>query len=344
MRYRTRGHVERDEHYTPTQLEVLRFELPGWQQRTVPLGTRLATEEMTALRLWARKERLAGLAEAALTGGAGVAECPESYVTAVEFAAQADASAAWAHQTLATAGVDSLVIKGIPAALLDYALSGWRSTLDVDLLVRRSEFSDAIEVLQRAGCQRRQAPFDVDWEQRFGRSVTMYAPSGIEIDVHAMISEGYFGTRQSHEIFFDEAMPLQIGRVRCTTMRPAHRLLTACHAAALSRGPRARYLRDIAELVRRPDSEWVETVNDAGDCAVVAAGLSAASPLLPSEHPASRWARTTMYGRRAQAALALADYAGRYGWSMHAASRLMEMKAAAVPAFLSPLVRRSART
>jgi len=264
----------------------------------------------------ARHERITGLLVRAILDGvlpttAQQTEQAElahraSMVTALALEATLVRTAA----LLETAGVDHRVLKGTGVAHLDYPDPALRSFGDVDLLVRSSQFDDAVEVLVAAGHQRKFPEPRPGFDRRFGKGSCLVSPSGHEIDLHRTLAMGPFGLRIPLDDLWRRLSPFEVGGHQFCALGPEDRFLHACvHAALGDNPPRLASLRDVAQmhLARPLDVDFTRRLSSSwGADAVVARAVRMAGDVLGLEAvgPLARWAMTFSPDRRDRRSLA----------------------------------------
>jgi hypothetical protein len=203
------------------------------------------------------RERLTGLASAALADGALVA--PASVVERLH-RSQTDALAAClALESLLLAvverfahhGIDVRVLKGPAIARVVYAEPELRTFGDIDLLVRGTDWDAAAELLVEGGSTARYREPRPGFTARFGKGRCIVAPSGLEVDLHRTFASGPFGLTIDADALMGSGREFRIDEhpteLRC--LDPEHMALHACvHAVLGSRVPRLSTLRDVAEI------------------------------------------------------------------------------------------------
>jgi len=215
------------------------------------------------------------------------------------------------------AGIDHRVLKGSAAAHLDYVEGSERCYGDVDLLVRSSQFDEAVAVLGGLGHRRRFPQPRPGFDRQFTKSVTMTNQLGLEVDLHRTLAEGPFGMRIGLTRLWATSEEFSVGGRRLAALARDERLLHACYHAALGDPePRLVALRDIATMLERADPERVERVLAIADewrgHAVVARALRLTSERLGVRGDALMvWATQHVPSRRDRVALSV--YVGSRG-------------------------------
>lgn len=319
-------------------LRSLRQTVAGWglPGAVVPEGPiPVEAAEMAAIRGWAHDERLDGLLWAAVEGGAFDLDdtmteaVRDDHLRGLRATLTVEAVAADVVTHLGAAGLASRLLKGIAAAHLDYPDPAWRSCFDTDVLVPRQHLMDAVDVLVAAGYRRAEPGLAPWWEQRFARAVVVEAPNGVEVDLHASIATGYFGTAFDHDaLLAGPGAPVMLGGVAATGLPGVVRLLASCYSVVLGRGGHVRLWRDIAQQLLVSGCDWEAAVALAatGDGTVVLAealrGMVAATGV-GDDHPARQWAAGVCPSERAQRAMAHATAAEEQGFASDARSTLL---------------------
>ncbi len=132
--------------------------------------------------------------------------------------------------SLEGAGVDTLVLKGGALASLYYDAPGTRPMEDVDVLVRRRQVRQAIEVLERHGWNPNAAT-PIESMLRTRHSGAWSHPRGGELDLHW----SPLWQPTDEEPFWERAIPLEIGGTRTRALCPEDQLFHLCvHGASWS--------------------------------------------------------------------------------------------------------------
>lgn len=164
---------------------------------------------------------------------------------------------------LATAGVDSRVLKGVAVASLDERDPAWRSYNDVDVLVPPRALLAAADALASLGLHPATPPISRRWVGRYAKGLTLLHESGAQVDLHRLLATGPLGTRVRGECLFERSRAVRVGAVTLTALADEHRFLHACYHAVLGgiRGPRHR--RDILLLAHTvaPDVVMAQVVD-----------------------------------------------------------------------------------
>jgi hypothetical protein len=320
---------------------VLRHGLPGVQPDCagIDIGA-VSPATLQHVAQWAMGQRLAGVwcdllgelvGGTGVQGRAGLLDAAHAlHATQVRTALVCEATAARAVEAMAAAGVRAWLIKGLPVAHLDYPDPAWRSTGDVDVLVQREALHAAVVALEAHRFRRSEPAPRPEWEARYGRAVMLRSEHGVEVDLHVAISPGYFGAALDHAQLCAGQHTIDLGGVQCGVLDDAGRLLGSSYAAVLSRGPNARYLRDLAQQLLATGADWQRAAALArlgdGEPVLAAAVLEATeAALVPPDHPMVQWAGRVVPSARARRALHYAQQGRSAGWLADARSQVMAL-------------------
>jgi len=230
-----------------------------------------------------------------------------SYRHATEAARTAYAQLGEVVRAMQTRGVAVLLLKGAALARFTYRVAALRPFADLDLLVRSKEVPAAHEALRSEGyAVVGEAPSPTDLAWRHARAYFTPAKSQasrdaaganarwggrIPVDLHWRLA-GYPLTVETTASLFAQAVSVDIDGERARVPAPADLLVTlGVHFTRdLWYGkPRMRYVRDVAEVVRRHAVDWesvVETVRRVPPARTpVFLALSAAQSLLDAAIP-----------------------------------------------------------
>ena len=332
-------------------LDVLRVAvahgLPGGELETAASGMELALDdEVIALAV---RHRVQGLLWTAINDGVVVGSdslveaARTAHADAIGHCAVSRATAALAVGTLANAGIDVRVLKGIAIAELDHADPNERMFGDADLLVRRTDHGAALAALTSAGFVRAQPAVRGWWEQRFGKAIEFRAPTGGELDLHLVITGGYFGERIDHdELWAATSVAFLVDGVDGRGLDREGRLLNACCHAVLGGGSGLRALRDVAQLVLISGADWQTAVErarrDGCDLVIAGAVRSTWTSLgLDHQHPLLQWAADFVPDPAQERAFAGYTAARGEGWAPEGLSVLAALGPIDQAAFLAAL-------
>ncbi|MDQ6522854.1 nucleotidyltransferase family protein [Nocardioides sp. LHD-245] len=160
-----------------------------------------------------------------------------------------------AWQLLDTAGIDALVFKGIPLAVLTTGQPGARGAGDIDLLVRPAAAAEAHRLLSASGWalheQCRIEPGMWAWRHvlRWGHTLTYLGP-GADVDLHWRL-DAMPGAQPDPAALLARRTPVEVGGVAVPTLAPADAFR---HLAGHREGwIWLRTLVDLRRLARDPD-------------------------------------------------------------------------------------------
>lgn len=205
------------------------------------------------------------------------------------------------------AGFPVRLIKGSALPWSDYVDPQLRPTADLDVLVPGANLLEAAALLISEGAREVNPEPTADFARRVFKGLTVRMPSGLEVDLHRLLSWGPLGVR------VPEADLWAPGRTFDRLGHPAVTLdveRTLIHMSAhllLLGAIRASEVRDVAQLATRPALDPERTVAIArrwGHEAVLAVALRMAEReigLTPDAHPLSRWAAELRVSRRDRA-------------------------------------------
>jgi hypothetical protein len=202
-----------------------------------------------------RNQRITGLLVAAIREGAvpvTVQQAEEaelalrsSMVTALAL----EATLVRTGALLDEAAIDYRVLKGTGVAHLDYPDPSLRSFGDIDLLIRSTQYDDAIATLVAAGHYRRYPEPRPGFDRRFGKGSCLVGPGGHEIDLHRTLAMGPYGLRVDLEDLWRRASRFDLAGRAFAALAAEERFLHACfHAVLGDNPPRLASMRDVAQM------------------------------------------------------------------------------------------------
>jgi len=159
--------------------------------------------------------------------------------------------AAPALEALEEAGIDGLILKGAPLALLHYESVAERPMADVDVLVRPERAAEAMRVLRELGWSPAREPAEAVIRAHHSHDFHEEGPG--QIDLH------WFSLWQSgdDEPLWRAARPVQFAGVPTLAPDPADLLLIVCvHGAPREPEPAFRWVADAAVLIRGGEVDW----------------------------------------------------------------------------------------
>ena len=164
--------------------------------------------------------------------------------------------------TLDAAGVPFMVVKGPVLAEVIYPRNDMRSYGDLDLVIDRRVFGDAVTALLESGCDMLDRNWRVIRREMRGQ-VHMAARFGTCADVHwHLINRA--SVRGSFAIDMDElfarARRVSLDGPDVLTLDPADTLLQLAVHAGLSGGAKLAWLKDIDRAAADPGLDWEQLV------------------------------------------------------------------------------------
>ena len=270
------------------------FGLPGAPQDAIELddpdGLIVAAEAQRVLP-WVAASVDAGL----VTGATDEwrTRLRQHQIGAAQTTMAAHAAAISVIRRLADAGVtDVRVLKGCATGHLDYGRPVDRFSTDVDLLVRPQDLATVVAQFPDTDVP---APRRAYWQDHYGKSTTVITDVRVEIDIHTMLGQGYFGL----VIPLDELMAapeeFSISGVPMLALDGPNRLIHAANHAAASNHKGMHSIRDVVQLVLVTEVDWREAIDRATRWhveALFARGVVEAWDTFPvPSHPLAEWAR-----------------------------------------------------
>jgi len=163
---------------------------------------------------------------------------------------------------LHSAGVLTVVLKGVPLALGCYPDEASRPMADVDVLVRPTDTGVAARVLGGAGW--RPSPEPPTWPAEPRNAWTFFDREGRELDLHWRVFRvGY----ASDDELWEAAEPLDVRGVRTLALCPTDQLLhIIAHGLVWNPVPSVRWVADAALLLRATSQaiDWDRLLAQAG--------------------------------------------------------------------------------
>ena len=148
---------------------------------------------------------------------------------------------------LGQAGIETLVFKGVPLALLYYRDAALRPMADVDLLIRPQDAPRAIGIMTAAGWT---SPyFSPERLIPFGRTVDFRNANGTVCDLHWRTFRQ--GIDREDDDLWERAISLDVAGIATRTLGAADQLLLVCaHGSEWNAMPSFRWVADAAMLIR----------------------------------------------------------------------------------------------
>jgi hypothetical protein len=249
------------------------------------------------------------------------------------------------------AGLDTLVLKGVPLGLMYYQDVALRPMADADVLVPANRAAEALEIIRAAGWAAKDDP--LEWPPRFSASRAFSNPLGLELDLHCHVLHECLDAGADDD-FWAAARPITIGGATTLALCPADQLLhVIAHGFRRSTVPPVRWVADAVTVIRASGRglDWDRLIAQArqrrltrivgASLAYVAASFDVPVPAavirVLEKSPASinerleRWARTRPSALRAgveawseyvRAAGREPQWSGPFGFVRYAKDRL----------------------
>jgi hypothetical protein len=183
-----------------------------------------------------------------------------------------------------------MVVKGPVMAEVVYPRNDLRAYDDVDLVVPRRLFADAISTLIEADCD----VLDRNWRRirrEMRGQVHMTAPYGTAVDVHwHLLNRGSVRSafRVDMDGLFERARRVSLDGPQVLTLDPIDTLLHVALHAGLSGGAKLSWLKDIERAAAAEPIEWEELIRRArawGAAEVIAVSFRRSRALLDAPIP-----------------------------------------------------------
>jgi hypothetical protein len=167
--------------------------------------------------------------------------------------------------TLDDAGIAWAAMKGPVLAERLWSRPDLRMYFDLDILVDRRSFGDAIDVLLEAGSE----VVDQNWsliEQQTRAEVSLRLPDGAKLDLHWHLVND---RRQRSQFRFPIAEMLsrsvkaELGGTAAMTLDPADTLLHLAYHTAHGGAHCLMWLKDVERATADPDLDWAQTLQRA---------------------------------------------------------------------------------
>lgn len=202
---------------------------------------------------------------------------------------------------------DFRILKGCATAHLDYGRVVDRFSSDVDVLVATGERP---RLVARFPADVVPAPRRPRWQDRFGKSTTVISSAGVEVDIHIVLANGYFGMVVPVEELMATVDSFTIGPLHLRSLDGPNRLIhAACHVAA-SAHVGLHSIRDVPQLVLSSGVDWAEAIRRSErwriDALVARGVVTAWDTFSLPHHEISDWARRVQPRGRQRLALAVA--------------------------------------
>lgn len=210
-------------------------------------------------------------------------------------------------EVLDDADIPVRLIKGSALPWSDYPDPQLRPTADLDLLVPGRRLHEAVATLVDHGGRVFNPEPTAYYATRVFKGLTVTMPSGLEVDLHRILSWGPLGVRVPEADLWAPGRTFdRLGRPGVTL--DVERTLIHVSAHLLLLGAiRASEVRDVAQLATSPDLDPDRAITISrrwGQAAILATALRMAERELaldPAAHPLSDWARSFTVGPRDRA-------------------------------------------
>jgi hypothetical protein len=192
----------------------------------------------------------------------------------------------------ASEGVDVIPFKGPVLALLAYGDLGLRQFGDLDIVIRKQDFSRVKGLLINRGFKPKPALNSAQEAAllRFDCAYNFENQQGVILDVHWGFIERHFSIAMDVNRLWDQLQPITIGDRRFMTLAPEDLILILCLHGFTHLWERLGWISDIAGLIDvRKDLDWqavLQNANKLGLRRILLLGLLLAADLLDAQVPA----------------------------------------------------------
>ena len=146
-------------------------------------------------------------------------------------------------------GIQTIVLKGVPLAILNYKNHGVRPMADIDILVRPEQALLATDVLKKAGWSPTSTTSIQDHMQ-YRHSLEFVNEAGMEVDLHWYF---IFESRRvdSDTDFWNRAVPITIHNVPTYALDPTDMLFhVIVHGVTWNPEPPIRWIADAMTIIQ----------------------------------------------------------------------------------------------
>ena len=217
-----------------------------------------------------RSQKLVGLLDQALGSDVIAAsddvadEIGAAAVVAASRCLQVERHLLAVHELFDRHDLEHRFLKGATVARRFEAHPALRTFVDVDVLVRGRDVDRAVAVLEATGHERSQPEFRPGFAGRWGKSVTMRVPGGIEVDLHRTLASGPFGvTGDVDALWAQPADLVAIGGVAVPALDPTGAFVHACVHATTGVRAHLATLRDVLRILPRTEREPLDALERA---------------------------------------------------------------------------------
>ncbi len=175
------------------------------------------------------------------------------------------------NQHLEAAGLPLLAMKGTVLARTVYGDLTARQSVDMDILVPRSQFSEVERALQDFGYEyaekrkrltgwRKTLSLHLDGQWQFTRAAGTF-----HLDVHTRVMPPGYSFPAAFDYLWNRAQKVHLNdEVSVWGFSPEDRLLSLCYHGVKNQWRALRYVVDLAELIRtQPELNWSDVVERA---------------------------------------------------------------------------------
>lgn len=200
--------------------------------------------------------------------------------------------------TLAEAGIPHRLLKGSALGWTDYPDPQQRPTADLDILVPGNRLEDAVHVLTEQGATTLNPEPAPGYARQVFKGSTVTMPSGLEVDMHRILSWGPLGVRVPEQDLWAPGRVFDRLGHPAETLDVDRTLIHLCAHLLLLGAVRASEVRDVAQLATSPGLDPERTVAIAhrwGHAGILAVALRMTERelrLVPDAHPLAGWAAT----------------------------------------------------
>lgn len=146
------------------------------------------------------------------------------------------------------------LMKGAAAAHSVYSDPRLRSFGDLDVLIHRRSYDDAVAALEERGYRHARPELRPGFDGRFGKGGMLVTVSDHQLDLHSSFVVGALGILVDPDDLFVNEREVTIGGRSVSVLPPEELFLQSCYAAVLAdRPPAVRYSRDVAEILLHCD-------------------------------------------------------------------------------------------
>lgn len=261
----------------------------------------LADDEWQMLETECRRHRLDGLLVAAVASGALPATPSQRHMVSdiegqlTRNRMQYDEITRPVLEQLRAQSIPFRLIKGSALPWSDYPDPQMRPTGDLDLLVPGSRLLESVNALEAIGGDLMNPEPTDGFAQSVFKGLTVVMPSGLEVDLHRLLSWGPIGVRVPEADLWSPGRTFDRLGTSLVTFDVERTLIHVCAHLLILGAIRASEVRDVAQLAFSEDLDAARAIAIAhrwGHEAILAVGLQmAARELCIDDHPLSEWSK-----------------------------------------------------